>query len=669
MGSRAVSPVAPSLRVVYFAVVFTTAAAATLVFWNVIAVDGVQPIDWPLAAAFALLMTWLSLGFWASMVGFGVCVASPRGRAAPDVAEIADDDLSPLPRTAILLPVHDEDATRLAATIVAERASLDATRHGASFDLFVLSDTTDPALWVEEEEAWAGAAARASAGRVYYRHRAKNRGRKAGNIENWCARWGADYRYMTILDADSLMEGATLVRMVREMERDPDLAILQTTPRIVNQLTLFARLTQFAQSVYGPLHRAGFAVLSSRDANYWGHNAVLRTEAFADCCGLPRLPGSPPLGGEILSHDFVEAALLRRAGWHVRLADDLGGSYEEAPPTLAGYAQRDQRWCQGNLQHLRLSVSDGFHPASRFHFLTGAMAYLSSPLWLAFLALSVFAGATWTRAAPPRAPFAFALLVATAAMLLLPKLGGFALLLLDRRRLAAHGGVARAALGTALEIVVSALVAPIFMLLHTQFVASALRGRSVSWTRQSRDAERVTLADAARVHGVHTAAGVAGAAVVAAVAPHLFLWTLPVFAGLLFSIPLAMALGSVRAGAALRRARLLLTRDEHLPSPILERFRAERRASQALARSRPADDPIDRVLREPVLHMIHVDGLRDAAPPAAAPSPAVLAHVLRRGACSLRRADRMTLLLDAPTLRRLHRAFWTSRVAIDATAS
>ncbi|MGH7005945.1 MAG: glucans biosynthesis glucosyltransferase MdoH, partial [Alphaproteobacteria bacterium] len=208
-------------------------------------------------------------------------------------------------------------------------------------------------------------------------------------MADFLKRWGRHYDYMIVLDADSLMEGRTLVAMARHMDANPGAGLVQAPPVCINRNTLFARMLQFAGRIYGPVFAAGQAFWQMGEGNYWGHNAIIRVRPFTEHCGLPELPGRPPFGGHILSHDFVEAALLVRAGWSVWLAPDLGGSYEEVPPTLLDYAKRDHRWCQGNLQHSRIVGARNLNGVSRFHFIGGIMSYVASPLWLAFLGLGL----------------------------------------------------------------------------------------------------------------------------------------------------------------------------------------------------------------------------------------------------------------------------------------
>ena len=289
-------------------------------------------------------------------------------------------------RTALLMPTYNEDPAPVFGAACAMMRDLHARGAGEAFDLFLLSDTTRADVWLDEQALVEAARADPDiGGRIFYRHRGRNLRRKAGNIADWVERWGGAYPFMLVLDADSLMQADCIIELARRMEADETLGILQTSPQLIGGATPLARVQQFASRVYGPVLSRGLRAWFGNAGNYWGHNAIIRTRAFADCGGLPELPGKPPFGGLILSHDFVEAAFVRRGGYAVRMADDLAGSFEHAPPNLIELAGRDRRWCQGNLQHARLLGTAGLHPLSRLHLFMGVMSYLASPLWLLFL--------------------------------------------------------------------------------------------------------------------------------------------------------------------------------------------------------------------------------------------------------------------------------------------
>src|SRR5882724_266898 len=287
---------------------------------------------------------------------------------------------------AVVFPTYNEGVARVMEGLRTTYVSLEQTGQIAGFDFFILSDSTDPAKWVEEEQRWCEIVRELDAlGRIYYRRRISNEGKKSGNIRDFLSTWGRRYRYFIVFDADSVMRGETVVDLVRLMETHPQVGLIQTVPALVNAESLFGRIQQFANRLYGPIFIAGLNFWAQGFGNYWGHNAIIRTEPFMKYCDLPHLPGRKPFGGAILSHDFVEAALLLRANWQVWLAYDLQGSYEEAPQALVENAQRDRRWCQGNMQHGLVLFARGLRGISRVHLLQGIFGYLSGPLWLLFL--------------------------------------------------------------------------------------------------------------------------------------------------------------------------------------------------------------------------------------------------------------------------------------------
>ncbi|MBO0734926.1 MAG: glucans biosynthesis glucosyltransferase MdoH, partial [Methylocapsa sp.] len=346
--------------------------------YRVVEIGGVTFLEWVLLFLFIANFSWIAVAFTGSAAGFLWYLFASR-KPPPLPAALR-------PTTAVVMPIYNESPARVFGAVAAMIEEVEATGLGQAFEWFFLSDTTDPEIFVAEEQTYLAVRERFGADcRIYYRHRPKNSNRKSGNIQDFVTRWGGRYEHMVVLDADSLMAGKTIVALAAAMEADPDSGIIQTFPLIVNRNTFFARLQQFAARIYGPVIAAGVAITMGRDGNYWGHNAIIRTAAFAACCGLPALRGRPPLGGHILSHDFVEAALMRRAGYAVYMLPSLGGSYEECPPSLIDLSTRDRRWCQGNLQHSRILSAKGLHPMSRQHLMTGIMSYAASPLWMAQL--------------------------------------------------------------------------------------------------------------------------------------------------------------------------------------------------------------------------------------------------------------------------------------------
>ncbi len=434
----------------------------------------------------------------------------------------------------------------------------------------------------------------------------------SGNIEDFCNKWGAEYDFMIILDADSLMTGKTILRMVQLMEANPGAGIIQAPPMMINSHSLFARIQQFAGRVYGPIVSAGLAYWQLGDSNYWGHNAIIRVKAFIDCCGLPVLPGKAPFGGHILSHDFVEAALIRRGGWSAWLLPELKGSYEECPPTMIDFAARDRRWCQGNLQHIKILLSRHLHPVSRVHFTIGIMSYLSSPIWLCFLIVGlaialgrgIFPPTYFTEARTlfPTWPIfdkigTIALFVISMFMLVFPKFLGLIVYKCQNK------GTCGTLKSTLVEIVLSALMAPIMMMFQSKFVWDILTGHSVNWNTQNRGDAGTSFKDAFSRHFWHTLLGIATTVIVALYAKELFWWMLPITIGLILSIPISMLTSKVASGQWTKRHNYFLIPEESKVPDILQSAKEYENILKALE---PKEKGISLLLKDQILNNLHV---------------------------------------------------------------
>jgi membrane glycosyltransferase len=442
----------------------------------------------------------------------------------------------------------------------------------------VLSDTTKPEIAQQEQDAFRAAREELSADlHLFYRRRPANTGKKAGNIAEWIETRGPNYAHMIVLDADSLMQGVTLVKLAALMEANPQTGIIQTHIVPAGRETLFARALQFSTRVTGAVLAVGHSFWQLGEANYYGHNAILRVAAFAQCCRLPVLSGKPPLGGEILSHDFVEAAFMRRGGWHCWLLPELRGSYEEVPTNVLDYAVRDRRWVQGNLQHARLLFVPGLHWMSRLHLAMGIFAYVASPLWLILLALStamvvnhqvtgdVYFGPT--RTLFPQWPVyhwaeIYGLLELTSVLLFGPKILALLLRLWSTRSARRFGGRLALLASFLFEVLFSALLAPVMMLFHTSFVTAILLGSAVGWPAQSRGDRGMSWQQAVRRHVGHALLGGVALAVFGYVTPSYLPWILPVCTGLILAVPLAVLSSRREVGVAARRLRLFLTPEE-----------------------------------------------------------------------------------------------------------
>jgi len=636
---------------------------------------------WKLAhlVTFGLLFALLAWGALQALLGFALrWRGGDRLRISASV-NWAEDNGPLNARTALIMPVCNEDAQRVMEGVRVIYESLERDGRLPGFDFYILSDSSDPDCWIAEEVAWAGVVREIGAGsRLFYRKRRSNTNRKAGNIADFCRRWGSHYRYMVVLDADSVMTGESIVALARMMERNPGVGLIQTVPRLVNSETIFARLQQFASRLYGPVFTGGINYWQLGEANYWGHNAIIRVEPFTKYCSLPNLPGSGPFGGRIMSHDYVEAALMRRAGWQVWLASELAGSFEECPANLIDFAQRDQRWLQGNLQHARLVVAPGFHPLSRLHFALGILSYLASPLWLAFLVLSsVIAYRFKATGLTPLPVDSFAehltwrfqtqsvlLLGLTGALLLLPKI--LALLDLSARpaEVAAFGGWTRLIAGVILETLLFTLLAPVLMLFHVQFMVQALGHRAGSWKVQRRGREGESdWRNSWSTHAGHTVLGVAWLLLAWLINPTLATWLAPILGGMVVAIPVSYLTGRVDLGMTLRRTRLLLTPEETCPPIELAKL-AERLAGQnRITRSeRVPDSGLLAAVTDPFVNAIHLSQLRarHASPPAIATRLRLLRErLLREGPATLAAGDKLALLLDADSMNRLHQDLWS----------
>lgn len=587
-------------------------AAGCYEMYRVLQVGGVTVLESIILLLFVLLFAWIAFSFMSALAGFFVLLTQKKNELGVDAA-------APLPaihsRTAMLLPTYNEDPYRVLARLRAIYESVEETGYGSQFDWFVLSDTTDPAIWIAEEKCFLGLRQDiGNAAAIFYRHRPENTARKSGNIEDWVKRFGAGYESMLILDADSLMTGDTIVRLVAAMEAHPKVALIQTLPVIANARSLFARWQQFAGRLYGPMLAAGIAWWHGSEGNYWGHNAIIRVRAFAQYAGLPELRGRKPFGGHIMSHDFIEAALMRRGGWAIHMAPTLRGSYEESPPTLSDFAARDRRWCQGNLQHLALLPTRGFHWVSRLHLLTGIGSYLTAPLWLIFLVFGILVSLQaqfvrpeyfpkgyslfpqWPAQDPVLAAWVFA---GTMGMLIAPKLLAFAVLLTDADTRRKFGGGLQVLAGIIAETILSGLTAPVMMIFQSSAVGEILFGRDAGWQVQRRDDGAVSHRDTVNTYAVPTLVGVAMAVAAYAVSLPLLLWMTPVILGLLLSIPIAILSSSPGPN---RRSGLFKTPEQTAPPPVLTRAN-----ELASAPHSPLTCPLHELRRDAALLEAHLN--------------------------------------------------------------
>lgn len=578
-------PVPTRTRVVRAIVVLGTVAMTLAFSLQLYAIVSFVRLD-PLLAVFLILasaaFSWVAYGTMLMATGF-VLLLTGRQPVSIELQPPAPSNS----RTALLFPVYHEPPSGIAGAIEALASDLSALGRVAQFDVFVISDTRDVELARAEERMFAALAGRLQATvAVSYRRRDENRAKKAGNIREWIERRGAAYDYFVVLDADSLMTGDLLARLVRTMDADPRLGLVQTVPRLLDGTTRFQHLQQFAGSVYGPVAAAGLAAFNGRDGNYWGHNAIIRTTAFAAAAGLPELPGKAPFGGHIQSHDFVEACLLLRAGWAVTMVPEAKGSYEGSPPGLIEYAARERRWAQGNMQHLSVLRRGRLTAMGRVHLSLGAASYLASALWLFMVVLGAGIAVAGDPAIPryfgsepqlfPMWPeidpdAALRLVAATLAVVLAPKVMG----LIWRLRTEPELGRWRSVRGVLAETALSTLIAPVLMAVHTRAVIEIVTGRDSGWMVQRRDGACISLRDALVFNWLHILLGIGLATACSLVSIDLLLWASPVCLGLILSAPMTWWT-SRPAGPALRH--VLATAEDLSPPPLLVRARQMARA-------------------------------------------------------------------------------------------
>lgn len=650
-----------------------TGVASYYLLW-ILPYHGGTTVEKGLVVLFALLYAWIAVGFWTAIFGLflRVCGGDRYSLLRRHSAEALAD--TPLAKTAVVMPIYHEPVQRTLRGLRAIYRDIERSGQIEHFEFYILSDSRDPNVWLEEQTAWQSLCDELGAeGRLFYRRRTVNLNYKSGNVADFLRRWGRRSKYMIVLDADSLMSGRSLVRMVQLMQREPRTGILQTNPTLINGQSLFARLQQFANRVYSPLFATGLAAVQMGEAAFWGHNAIIRTDAFMRHCGLRKLPGLGLFRGPITSHDFVEAAYMGRAGYEVWLEPGLGESYEESPPTLTDELTRDERWSKGNLQHLWVMLfGRNIRFAHRMAFMNGIMAYVASPLWLAFLALTTVEAAqmalqpidyfpedhqglfpVWPEWRPQ---WAIGLALSTLALLFLPKFLAIGNVLAGRQA-RAFGGALRLILSVLIEIVISVLLAPVRMLAHSRYVIGAMLNFSLSWAGQNRT-EETTWKQALVTQSPGMLAGLAWSGFAWSLDPYFFLWSLPVAIPLVLAAPTSVLLSRVRAGQALRRRGLLLIPEEVRPQDLLRDASDPRRLSP----HQEGLTPFEEAILVPRLNRMHQQVARL---PRSAVRRETLARLcqlcLEEGPEALTRSELSHICRDRESLAWLHREAWRCR--------
>ena len=535
-----------------------------------------------------MLFAWLCMAFWTGIIGFVLQLFNIDPLSLRKKLNKPDDATQLTQRHAVVMPVYNEDTRRIMVGFEACVRELMNTPQAKQFDFYMLSDTRDPNKADAELRAWQRMSKRLGsyASQVFYRRREKNLHRKVGNLKEFCERWGANYESMIVLDADSIMTGERMLDLARRIEQNPDTALVQTIPMPVRQNTFFGRFVQFAAHLYSPMLATGLSFWQTDSANYWGHNAIIRIAPFMQHCGLPKLEGSAPFGGEILSHDFVEAALLRRAGWQAYLLTDTTGSYEEVPSNIVDYAIRDRRWVQGNIQHLGLLNVKGLKAANRLHFLFGAFAYISSLVLFCMLALGTADALIRATSVPDffvseyqlfpswqvaRQDMMMVTMWGTAALLFLPKMLGIVLALIKRRE--EFGGAMSLLKSAVAEITMAILIAPLMMFYHSFFVISVFVGHSVKWEAQEREGKKVPWSVAFKHTQLMSCLAVIWGVTTFYFTPSLFMWLLPVLIGMVLAAPVIRITSSDNLGIQMRKWGVFVIDQEVNECTALKRLR------------------------------------------------------------------------------------------------
>lgn len=584
------SPSLTRRRWIFAGLVISTMALTITGLARILGGDGFGPMDLGMLVLFSLTTPWIAIGFWNAVIGLWLLhgVGDPIGGVNP-MMRTPKPEGPRRSRTAVVMPIYNEAPDQVFRHLDAVVESLDRLGADAHVEFFLLSDTRRREIQLEEEARFAAWHSRYShPERLHYRRRAENIGHKAGNLREFCENQGRDFDYMVVLDADSVMSGEAILRLIDAMDANPTLGILQTLVVGLPAYSPFARIFQFGMRQGMRPYTLGSAWWQGDQGPYWGHNAILRLAPFREHCVLPRIPGKPPLGGEVLSHDQVEAVLMRRAGYQVRVLPLEDGSYEQNPPTLPDYLKRDLRWCQGNMQYTRLLNLPGILPLGRLQLLLAILMYLSAPCWLGFLALGfgqvLLDGELQAGIASWQGLSLFAVML---TMTFAPKITGVLDILLRPSSREAYGGGRLILAGASLEFLFSLLLGPVLALTHSIFIVGLFLGKQVIWDAQNRSSHAVSLGEALRGLWSHTLVGLTLGVILYSLAPSVLPWAAPIILGLVLAVPLATVTSLPTPGGWLADLGLCAIPEERQAPPEVARLRLESETWEGLS----SDDP------------------------------------------------------------------------------
>jgi len=565
-------------RRIVLALNLATIAGLGYVVYRLLSPDGIDGAEAVMLIGFMLATPWTVLGFWNAVIGIvlqhgpgdpskSIYPFYPQGQGSQPIALSS--------RTALTIFLRNEDPRPVFARIEAMQKSLQATGLQRHFRFFVLSDTSEPDIIQLEEAGFDLVAAHVVAdggNRPVYRRRADNAGYKAGNIQDFLKEHGSRYDFFLPLDSDSVMSGDVMIRLVAAMEARPELGILQTLVVGVPAESGFARMFQFGMRHGMRSFTLGSAWWSADCGPYWGHNALIRAAAFEAHCNLPVLPGSPPLGGHVLSHDQLEATYMRRGGYEVRVLPIETQSFEANPPTLLEFAKRDLRWCQGNMQYWRFLFEPGLKPLSRFQLFQAVLMYVAPPAWIVATFAAAWKGVTGGFDAT-YIELGFWSFITIFLLSVTPKIAGVVDVLLTPGAIRSYGGPLRFGLSAVIELLASMIMAPIVAVYVSVFLIGLLFGRSVTWSGQNRDRLGVTLGTAVKAMGLQTLIGVVLATIITGlIGGYAIFWALPVVAGLCLAIPFTVFTASQRFGYWTTRLGLFAIPEEGCLPRVLTRL-------------------------------------------------------------------------------------------------
>ena len=579
--SHASSPALPAIldspsRLNWRRVLFAGLVAVTIttVMWLTalaLAADGLDMLDFVLLALFLVTLPWTVIGFWNAAIGFLILrfAADPVAVVTPAATRVTGAE--PITASvALIVCIRNEDPGRVIRNLTPMLEGLAGV--GEQFHLYVLSDTgaSPPARAAAEAASFAALTAQWN-GRlaVTYRRRDDNAGFKAGNIRDFCLRWGGDHDFAVTLDADSFIPASAVLRMVRIMQASPEIGILQGLVVGMPSTSAFARIFQFGMRLAMWSYTTGSAWWQADCGPHWGHNSVLRLKAFTAHCHIPPRPDGGALGGHIMSHDQIEAVLMRRAGYEVRVLPEAHLGWEENPPTLIEFIRRDIRWCQGNMQYWHFLALPGLKFVSRYQLAFAILMFLGSPAWMGLLVLGTYGVVRAERPAAFLDPgIGLVVLVMILVMWFAPKIATVIDIMMRPAARKAYGGGLRFLVNVLAETVFFLMLSPIMWFAHTVFLVRLAFGAGVGWGGQTRDDHSVPLANAlARLWG-QTALGGACLLALAMAAPAAIPVALLIAGGLAFAVPLCVLTANRVVGAALLRTGIGRLPEEIAASPL-----------------------------------------------------------------------------------------------------